>query len=429
MRIRRLLAPLLLVACKGSGEDPPTWHRDIQPIVSARCAGCHVEGGIGGLSLQSYEEVSELGVWVAEVTEARVMPPWQAVPGHIEYKDDRSLSDAQIQFIRDWVDAGTPEGDPSEAGEPLPPIGAALPEVDLSLSLPAPYTPTLSPDDYRCFPVAWTATEDSYVTGFEVHPDNPTAVHHVAAFLIRTDSIGGDLTPTLAEWDEADEGPGYTCFGGPSRTGQDIQVPVQQLGQWVPGNQALILPEGSGILVPAGSSVVIQMHYNLQSWDGAPDQTSIDFDTEPTVQHEGAFAPWLDALWTFGGMTIPAGGTASFVEEGDPTSFWGLFVGEEVNLDEGFDIHAVMLHMHQIGRTGLVRVDKADGSSQVLLEVEDWDFHWQLNYQLAQPVRFEVGDSLFLECGFDNSAGTEEVAWGEGSTDEMCVGNLFVTEL
>ncbi len=67
------------------------------------------------------------------------------------------------------------------------------------------------------------------------------------------------------------------------------------------------------------------MHYNLQSWDGAPDQTSIDFDTEPTVEHEGAFAPWLDALWTFGGMTIPAGSTATFVEEGDPTSFWGLF--------------------------------------------------------------------------------------------------------
>lgn len=422
------LLTLLLTACAGTSEDSPTWHGDIEPIVTARCAGCHAPGAIGGIPLQTYEEVSANGAWVAEAVEARVMPPWGAVAGHIEYKDDRSLSDEQIQAFRDWVDAGMPEGDPSEAGEPLPAIGTALPEVDVSLQLPEPYTPLLSPDDYRCFPVAWTATEDSYVTGFEVLPDNPTVVHHVAAFLIRPDSIGGDLTATLAEWDAAEDGPGYTCFGGPSRTGQDVQVPVQQLGQWVPGNQALVFPEGSGILVPAGSSVVIQMHYNLASWDGAPDQTSISFDTAPTVEREGAFAPWLDALWTFGGMTIPAGDTASFVSEGDPTGFWGLFMGAEMDVSEGFDIHAVMLHMHQVGRSGTVRVDRADGSSQVLLEVDDWDFHWQLNYQLAQAVSFSPGDSLYLNCAFDNTAGAEDVVWGEGSTDEMCVGNLFITE-
>ncbi len=64
----------------------------------------------------------------------------------------------------------------------------------------------------------------------------------------------------------------------------------------------------------------------------------------------------------------------------------------------------------------------------MLLEVADWDFHWQLNYQLAEPVRFEPGDALYLRCTFDNTAGTEAVHWGEGSGDEMCVGNLFITE-
>lgn len=429
MRARgRLIAPLLLIACKDKGDETPTWHRDIAPIVTGRCVGCHTTGAIGGFPLETYEQVSQLGDLVASVTEARTMPPWGAVPGHTEYAHDRSLSDAQIQDIQDWVEAGMPEGDPADAGEPLPEVGVSLPEVDVSLDMPEAYTPTLEPDDYRCFPVAWTATEDSYVTGFEVHPDNDTVVHHVAAFLIRPDSVGGDLTATLAEWDAAEEGPGYTCFGGPSRTGEDVQVPVQQLGQWVPGNQAVLFPEGSGILVPAGSSVVLQMHYNLEAWDGAPDQTSIDFDTAPTVEHEGAFAPWLDAVWTYGAMSIPAGETTTYEKEGDPTGFWGLFMGEEMDLDAGFDIHAVMLHMHQIGQSGLVRVDDADGSSQVLLEVADWDFHWQLNYQLAEAVHFDPEDSLYLSCTFDNTAGAEDVSWGEGSGDEMCVGNLFITE-
>lgn len=419
---------LLLVACKDK-EVTPTWHRDIEPIVTGRCVSCHTEGAIGGFPLETYAQVSDMGDLVAGQTATRAMPPWGAVAGHIDYKDDRSLSEAQIQLIQDWVDAGMPEGDPAEAGDPLPSVSQALPEVDVSLTMPEAYTPAVEPDDYRCFPIAWSATEDTYVTGFEVHPDNDTVVHHVAAFLIRPDSIGGDLTETLAAWDAAEEGPGYTCFGGPSRTGEDVQVPVQQLGQWVPGNQAVIFPEGTGILVPAGSSVVLQMHYNLDSWDGEPDLTTIDFDTAPTVEREGAFAPWLDAVWSMGSMEIRAGQTATYEKDGDPTGFWGLFVGEELDLDAGFDIHAVMLHMHQIGQSGLVRVDRADGSSQTLLEVADWDFHWQLNYQLEQAVRFDPDDALYLSCTFDNTGGTEDVNWGEGSGDEMCVGNLFISEL
>jgi hypothetical protein len=69
---------------------------------------------------------------------------------------------------------------------------------------------------------------------------------------------------------------------------------------------------------------------------------------------------------------------------------------------------------------------RANGTSQVLLEVEDWDFDWQLNYLLAEAVAFERGDELELECTFDNP-GTEMVDWGEGTGDEMCVANLFVS--
>ena len=107
-------------------------------------------------------------------------------------------------------------------------------------------------------------------------------------------------------------------------------------------------------------------------------------------------------------------------------SFFGILLGDSIDLSNGFDIHAVMLHMHTLGRSGIVTQRRGDGGSQVLLEVADWDFDWQLNYQLAEAVAFEPGDELELACTFDNPT-SETVSWGEGTGDEMCVANLFVS--
>jgi hypothetical protein len=321
-----------------------------------------------------------------------------------------------------------PEGDPADAGPPLPSLEVTLPRVDVSLTLAEPYLPSESQDDdYRCFPVEWPLAGTQYVTGFDVHPDNETVVHHVAAFLIRPDGLAGDPRPTFLEWDDVEDGPGYTCFGGPSRTGESLDVPIQQVAQWVPGGGATLFPDGVGIEIPEGSLVVVQVHYNTLSADGNPDQTSLDVMVEPEVERLGAFAPWLDATWTFGSMPIPpqSEGVVHSVS-GDPVPFFELLLGDGIGLANGFDIHAAMLHMHTLGRHGIVTQRKASGESQVLLEVDDWDFDWQLNYQLAEPVAFETGDELELACTFDNP-GTEMVDWGEGTGDEMCVANLFVS--
>ena len=78
---------------------------------------------------------------------------------------------------------------------------------------------------------------------------------------------------------------------------------------------------------------------------------------------------------------------------------------------------------------------RADGSQQTLLEVTDYDFDWQLVYALSEPVSFEPEDELFISCTWDNSADNQpagqeptEVNWGEGSSDEMCVSNMYITE-
>ncbi|MCB9673535.1 MAG: monooxygenase [Alphaproteobacteria bacterium] len=421
----RFIAVLVLAAgCQGAS---PTYYADLKPILDNRCNSCHDAGGVGPFPLESYDDVSTVAELVVNAVESRQMPPWKAVPGALAYQGDPTLTDEQIALFRAWLDGGMREGDPEDEGQALPPIAVELPRVDVALELPEPYAPPPAvADDYRCFITEWPGTGIQYVTGFEVKPDNKTVVHHVAAFLVRPDGIAGPgVIDTFRGFDDADPGPGYTCYGGPGGA-EGTDVPIQQVAQWVPGNGAVLFPEGVGIAVSEGSLLVMQLHYNTAAWDGTPDRSSIELLVEPEVDRLGAFAPFLNPLWPIGGMNLPAGQTTTHTQAGDPRAFFELLNGD-LDLEAGFDIHAAMLHMHQLGRTGVVRVDRMGGEQLELLRVDDWDFDWQLNYRFMDPVGFEPGDEMFLSCTYENDRGAD-VNWGEGSEEEMCVGNLFISQ-
>ena len=416
-------------------ETVPTWHADIAPIVQSRCVSCHQAGEIAPFALSDYSDAALIAGALAGSVEARTMPPWGAEPGHRDYLRDPSLSDEQIALFRAWADAGAPEGDPSQAADPLPALESPVIEVDEVLRSELPYTVQGAPDDYRCFVVDWPeTTETRYVTGFTADVDNPLVVHHVAAFLFRPDGVLGEsVFDTLAAWEELDDRPGYTCYGGPGGD-SSTQVPAQQLGQWVPGMGDLAFPQGTGIEVPPGSKVVLQIHYFHPGSTEELDQTGLGLEVADSVVAPGAFAPWLSGTWPTGGMEIPAGeASVEHTAEGDPRTFFEFLVGG-LDLSDGFDIHSALFHMHKLGVRGELEVTHADGSTEMLVAVEPWDFDWQRVYELAEPVAFRDGDSLRVTCTFDNSADNPEtggepidVNWGEGSLDEMCVGNLFVS--
>src|SRR5262249_53099465 len=70
---------------------------------------------------------------------------------------------------------------------------------------------------------------------------------------------------------------------------------------------------------------------------------------------------------------------------------------------------------------------------ECLLQIDDWNFHWQGSYGFKQPKIFNPGDKLYLECHWDNSAGNQtgvpkDTWWGEGTTDEMCLGGFYYTK-
>ena len=216
---------LLLLACADTGApaddtaataNAPTWHQDVAPIVAEHCSGCHQDGQVGPFPLTSYAEVSALGGTVADSVSARRMPPWLADPTCHTYRYDPSLTDEQIATITAWVDAGMPEGDAATAATLPESDGVTLTRVDHTLSLPSAYTPQSSPDDYRCFLLDWPVEEDVYVAGYTVRPGNAEIVHHVIAYVAPPDQVA-----EYEALDAAEDGEGWTCFGGPGVARQE----------------------------------------------------------------------------------------------------------------------------------------------------------------------------------------------------------------
>jgi len=405
-----------------------TYHQNIRPIVDARCINCHHTGGIGGIDLSTADSVVDWAPVIEHVTQNRSMPPWSATG---DFSNDWSLEDVHIEMIQSWVDAGMPLGDPEAASDVVPSIGTRLSRVDTQIQMSETYTSTVeSGDEYRCFVLDWPLEEPTYITGFNAIPGNPEMVHHIAAFLVRPDGLMGEsIFESLIEWENSDEDAGYSCYGGPSLTGTSSQIPIEQIAQWVPGNQGMDFPTGTGISVGLDSKIILQLHYNVRSdLPTKSDQTVLEFSLEPTVDAPAAYAPWLNGLWPVSGMSIPAGATGvKHSVEGDPRGFFNV-LNPNLELDDGFLIHGLMMHMHRLGRSGSVFLVKENGAEIPLVQIPEWNFDWQFTYLLEEPIQFEEGDQLRLECVFDNNAtNAVDVDWGEGTNDEMCVGNLYIS--
>jgi hypothetical protein len=425
MRASVLLATLVLAACGSSGGSAvPTWHRDVRSIVAGNCAGCHTAGTIAPFVFESYRDVFARRDLVRQQVESRKMPPWPPGPGCTEYTGDGSLPDKDRATLLSWLDHGAPEGDPADARPAFPPPPAGLSRVDRALQLAAPYAPVQSPDEYRCFLLDWPETQRRYVTGFVARPGNAAMVHHALVFIATPDRVA-----QFQALDDADPAPGYPCFGGPGGV-----TPV--LGAWAPGSRGGDFPKGTGVPVDPGSKLILQIHYNVAGGLRQVDQTSIELKLDAAVDREAFLLPWTNPSWiTLHSMNIAAGQpdvTHSFTFA--PAPFLGTITSGAIPPGP-FTVYAAATHQHLRGTHNRLEIQRANGAKECLLDIPRWDFHWQGSYALKVPTRVQAGDSLSIECHWDNSAKNQpggvaprELNWGEGTDDEMCLGFLYITQ-
>lgn len=397
----------------------PTYYRDVKPILDAKCTGCHTEGGIAPFSLTTFEPAKAQAAAIKAAVSLGIMPPWPPAKGCTDYEDDRSLSDDEIETIKQWAGSGAAEGDARDA-TPATPSEGHLSRVDRTLTLPEPFAPVLAPDDYRCFVLDLPETTTRYITGMGVEPGNRSIVHHVIAFLAPPDKVA-----EYQALDDADPALGYPCFGGPGGEGR-----LNWMGAWVPGSgQGRDFPAGTGIEVPPGSKVVVQIHYNVQTPQPAPDTTKLLLALSDTVEKKAVIMPFTDPKWvTAKTMSIPAhmmGVSYGFAL--DPTPVFGIITGGAFESGKPLTVYSAGLHMHTRGTRAKTTIQRQGGGEECMLGIDHWNFHWQGSYNFTKPKTLNPGDQLQLECQWDNPGATD-LNWGEGTGDEMCLGTYYVTQ-
>ncbi len=409
-----------------------SYHGDARDIIERKCVSCHREGELAPFALDTFEDWQTFGQVAAYSIEAGSMPPWPPTRGYTPFREDRSLSRQEKYILLEWIKAGMPEGDPSEY---QPQLAAAAETVsyDLELPMPQPYTPTLRPDDHRCFAIEWPLDEFTYVTDVNVVPGEKEVVHHVIVSIAEPE----DAHLYYAAGGE-DGRPGWYCLGAGGVSGAPLP---RQIGGWVPGVGREPVPEGTGIGVEPGSVMVVQMHYNTLTAEPIPDQSTVQVATRDTVERPARSFLLADPTWLRpGGMPIPEG-------ESDVTHSWRIrgnalaFVfGEAAGVSPGqpWVMHQGFMHMHNLGTRGRTTLQRPDGSEQVILDIRDWDFNWQGTYNVIDEILVNPQDFVTIECSWDNSQANQEfvngeqlttrdVEWGDGTQDEMCLMSVYMT--
>ncbi|MBS1811489.1 MAG: cytochrome c, partial [Acidobacteria bacterium] len=151
-----------------------TFSKEVAPIFNAKCAECHRPGEAAPFSVLSYKDVRPWAKSIREHVVNRTMPPWHADPHFGNFKNERRLSQAEIDTITAWVEGGAVEGNAKD----LPPVptfveGWNIGQPDIVFTLPQPYTvEATGPDEYQYFNVPTNFTEDKYVHAIEARPGN-----------------------------------------------------------------------------------------------------------------------------------------------------------------------------------------------------------------------------------------------------------------
>lgn len=408
-----IASALLLFACDDKSSPPMgnmtpvqalTYRGDVAPILAKHCVSCHSPGSIAPFSLQSYAEVSAQAESIVAATGERTMPPWGADNSGAcnTFKHARWLSDDEIGKLSGWVAGGKVEGDPS-LEPPQPELIPQLADSTHTLDPGVDYTPPSDrADDYRCFLVDPGLTSDQFITAFQVYPGNTRMVHH--AILYSLDSAAAETEAT--QLDQAEAGPGYTCFGGPRVANGSSRFLVG----WAPGTGATWYPEGTGVRMSGGRKAVLQIHYNLANGIAA-DRTRLELKMAANVQNEALIVPIADL-----DMQLPPRleRTETTFQMANPFPL-------------AIRIHGVAPHMHTLGRSLRVEYTAANGTTQCLVDVPRWDFHWQQLYLYESPLRISPGGQVKLTCSYDTRERNTPVTWGEGTQDEMCLNYFYVT--
>jgi mono/diheme cytochrome c family protein len=394
-------------------KNPPTFYRDVLPILQEHCQSCHRAGGIAPMPFETAQQTGPYAAAIHQATQNKSMPPWFADANVGHFSNDPSLRPEQIATLAAWAEARAPVGEERDA-QPARMWAESwsIPQPDLILKMPqAAQLPANGDIEYTYEIVPTHFSQDRWVQMAEVLPALHPNVHHAVVYVRPPDSkwlrhapVGVPFTASTLS-DPEDRRSAHW-------TDSDILL------VYAPGSSPDMWPANMAKFIPAGSDLVFQMHYTTNG-RAAADQSSIGLIFSKGVPEQRVLTLQL----TNDHFVIPPGAPDYRVEA-------------RGTLPNDATLLSFFPHMHLRGKRfeyNLIRKEpnahgKPGFEIEPLLRV-NYHFHWQMSYRLAQPMSLKAGTELQAVAWYDNSKENPHnpdpdaaVRWGEQTYDEMMVG-------
>jgi len=393
-----------------------TYAKDVAPILQRKCQECHQPGSIAPMSLLTYDDAVSAADQIKEKVSKRLMPPWHIdkTVGIQEFKNDRSLSDAEIQTIVNWVDDGTPMGNKAD----LPPDRkfADPNRWQLSDKLGAPpdliirstpYTLAAHTQDKWYRPTVETGlTEPRWVRAIEVKPvhgQDRKIVHHVLAYLLQDE-------PEVI---------------GLASSAHEHQQNAGLFMEWAVGKTGQVYAPDAGKLMLPGSRIRWEVHYH------AIGQEIQDSQVELAVYfYPKGFVPKHRTVLT---MFNVARGSELDIPPNEKTITQNFYVLQAPARLENFQPH-----MHMRGTAMSLEAILPNGTKQTISAVKNFQWNWHVNYIYADDAAplLPKGTTLAFTAWHDNTSANPNnpdpnqwVGWGDRTVDEMAHNWIDVTYL
>ncbi len=433
LRLNSIFATVLLLLGQAdfaqSGGEEITYAKHVAPILQEKCQVCHQPNSVAPMSLLTYRDVIKEAKSIKAKVESRVMPPWHidTTVGIQEFKNDRGLTDEEIDTIVRWVDAGTPFGDRSD----LPPrvefpdpnrwqLADRFGEPDLIIKS-EPFTLAARTQDKWFRPVVETGlTEPRWARAIEIkpsYPDGRRIVHHSLAFLEQDARI---VHHSLAFLEQDEEGiTGLASGATGAQQGPGLFM------EWAVGKVGEIFPPDTGKLMLPGSKIHWEVHMHAIGEEIKDNQVELGIYFYPKgyVPKNRTVLRFLDAS-RHQNLDIPPGEIA---------------VTQQMHvLPAPARLENFQPHMHMRGKAMSMEAIYPDGRQELLSHVNNFQWNWHVNYVYAEHVApiLPKGTTLVITAWHDNTMENPNnpdpeqwVGWGDRTVDEMAHAWVDVTYL
>jgi len=395
--MKKILILSLLVILHQHLNAQTTWAGQAAEVLYNNCTSCHNPNGIAPNSLMTYTESQTYAPLIQSYVTNNIMPPWTADTSYQHYSQERVMTLSEKTILLDWIADGSLSGDLSQA--PAPPVynsNQQLPGIpDLVINAPNYMSKaTSTADDYVCFVIPSGLIQNRKVRAIEVIPGNLNTLHHCLVYsdptlANTTDSIGGDC-------------------GGP--------VAGDLMMGYTPGATPTIFPAStnfnSGMVLEAGSDIVMAMHYPEGSY-GTYDQTKVNFYfyDEPVSNFRQIAAAPIIQDWNF---TIHA-------NEVDTVEV----IYDNIPID--FTVLSVFPHMHLIGEEIESHAVTPSNDTIPFIRIPHWDFEWQDFYWFEYMKKIPANSKIYGKGIYKNTSSNVhnpnnpplDISAGLNTSDEM----------